>query len=123
MFLLLVMIMWMGVTRQIGTNLNVEEHLQTQKSYYDGCIRALSWGLTLSETGYPPMGFLEFTKSYWVLVGADGQQKFVITYERKAPYWDFGPPFKWLYNYDVTARPFVSGTDDSIAQAPNSFGS
>jgi hypothetical protein len=120
MFLLLVVIIWTGVTRQIGTNLRMENHFQAQKSYYDGSIRALSWGLKLCETGYPPMAMFQFTKPYWVPVGTDGQQKFVITYERISPFFN---PFPTLaYNYRVTARPFVEGSDDSIQRAPDTFG-
>jgi len=120
MFLLLVLIMWMGVTRQMGTNLRLEKHLQAQQSYYDGSVRALSWGLTLSETGYPYTGYS--SKSYWVPVGEDGLEKFVITYRRKSPYMTFFP-FRMLYNYEVTARPFVAGADDGVQRAPNTFGS
>ncbi|MFA5293680.1 MAG: hypothetical protein WC496_11705 [Phycisphaerae bacterium] len=120
MFLLLVLIMWMGVTRQMGTNLRLEKHLQAQKTYYDGSVRALSWALTLSETGYPYTGFA--SKSYWVPVGEDGDEKYVITYTRKSDYFTLFP-FKWLYNYTVTVRPFVAGSDDGIQRAPNTFGS
>ena len=123
-FLLIVMIMWISVPRQMDTNLMLENHLQAQNEYYQGSIRALSWGLKLCETGYPYTGYS--STSYWVPVGTDSQQKFVITYERLSPYVKLisqYPYFELLYNYNVTARPFVEGTDDSIQQAPSTFGS
>ncbi|MGA2914651.1 MAG: hypothetical protein ABSE89_01335 [Sedimentisphaerales bacterium] len=120
MFLLLVMIMWIGVTRQLGTNLDIEEHIQNQKAYYDGCGKAISWGLTLCETGYPYTGTA--SKSYWVQIDS---QKYVIVYDRIQPYLEIishFPFFRVVYNYEVTARPYVTGSDDSIRAAPNSFG-
>ena len=104
MFLLLVMIMWLSVTRQIGTNLNVEEHLQTQKAYYNGCIRALAWGLTLCETGCPQGD----TYSCKMQVSS---QAYVVTFSKITG-----------HTYDVTARPAETG-DESLPDAPKTFAS
>ncbi len=103
MFLLIVMIMWLGVTRQMGTYLRMEKNLQLQKSYYDDSrIRALAWGLTLLETGYPPTA--PYSCKMWV-----GQTRFVLTFAKTSG-----------YRYIVTARSFGSG-DISQPNAPSTF--
>lgn len=105
-FLLIVMIMWLGVTRQIGMYLRMEKAFQSQQVYYDGSVRAISWGLTLLETGLPPSDPYSCT----VQVGRDGSLPFVITFEEVAP-----------LNYRVTTRP-ADGGDYSLPQAPETFG-
>jgi hypothetical protein len=105
MFLLLVMIMWLGVTRQMGTYMRMEKNFQTQKSFYDGSVRAMSWGLTLLETGDPPSN----PYSCRLQVGGESWQNFVITFEEISS-----------LNYRITARPAESG-DESLPSVPATF--
>jgi hypothetical protein len=107
MFLLLVMIMWLGVTRQMGTYLRMEKNFQAQNTYYDCCIRASSWGLALLETGVPPSN----PYSCRLQVGQDTLRTFVLTFELTSP-----------DNYRITARPAVS-EDDSLPDVPPTFAS
>jgi len=102
MFLMIVMIIWLGVTRQIGTYLRVERHFQLQKSSY----RALYWGLALLKTGLPPLdGY-----SCKVQVGEQGKpQTFVITFNETS-----------VLNYSVIARPANDG-DSLLPNAPPTF--
>jgi hypothetical protein len=102
MFLLIVMIIWLSVTRQIGTYLRVEKHFQLQKSYY----RTLYWGLELLKTGLPPYGGY----SCRVQVGEEGRpQTFVITFNEIS-----------ALNYRIVARPADSG-DSLLPEAPPTF--
>jgi len=107
MFLLLVMIMWLGVTRQMATYLRMEKNFQAQKTYNDCCIRAASWGLALLETGVPSGN----PYSCRLQVGDETLQSYVLTFELTS-----------LNNYRVTARPAVS-EDDSLPDAPSTFAS
>ncbi len=97
--------MWLGVVKQIGTYLRIEKSFQQQQNYYDGCVRALSWGVTLLETGLPPANPYSCT----VQVGSDSSQSFVITFEQTAD-----------LNYTVTARPADTG-DFALPAAPENF--
>jgi hypothetical protein len=105
MFLLIVMIMWLGVTRQIGTYLRMEKNFQSQRSYCDKCLRALSWGLSLLETGLPPSN----PYSCRMQVGRDSLQTFVVTFEEIS-----------ALNYRVAARP-ADSEDSSLPEAPETF--
>lgn len=105
MCILIITIMWLGVVKQIGSYLRIEKSFQQQQDYYDGCICALSWGLTLLETGLPPANPYSCT----VHVGRDGSQLFVITFEETTS-----------LNYTVTTRPADSG-DFSLPPAPENF--
>jgi hypothetical protein len=107
MCILIVTIMWLGVAKHIGTYLRMEKGFQLQQEYYDSCIRSLSWGLTLLETGLPPTNPYSCT----VQVGKDGSQLFVITFEETVS-----------LNYRVTTRPANDG-DFSLPPAPVNFGS
>lgn len=117
MFLLLVTIMWLSVTRLMAANLRMEKHLKAQKEYYDGSIRALSWGLTLCQTGRPTGVTTSTSKSWKVRVGADGLQTYVIKYERIPP---TSMGFWPVYNYRVTTRP-ATGADAALPWAPTHF--
>lgn len=105
MFLLIVMIMWLGVTRQIGTYLRMEKNFQSQRLYNDTALRALSWGLSLLETGLPPSN----PYSCRMQVGQDSLQTFVVTFEEIS-----------ALNYRATARLAESG-DESLPEAPDTF--
>ena len=105
MFLLIVMIMWLGVTRQIGIYLRMEKNFQSQRLYNDTALRALSWGLSLLETGLPPGN----PYSCRMQVGQDSLQTFVVTFEEIS-----------ALNYRATARPAESG-DESLPEAPDTF--
>jgi len=105
MFLLIVMIMWLGVTRQIGIYLRMEKNFQSQRLYNDTTLRALSWGLSLLETGLPPSN----PYSCRMQVGQDSLQTFVVTFEEIS-----------ALNYRATARPAESG-DESLPEAPDTF--
>ena len=104
-FLLLVMIIWLGVARQVATCIRIEKNFQAQKSYYDTCIRALSWGLSLLETGIPPSD----PYSCKVLVGENNSQTFVVTFTKITD-----------LNYTVTARP-AELSDELLPSAPETF--
>ncbi len=105
MCILIITIMWLGVVKQIGSYLRIEKSFQQQQDYYDGCVRALSWGLTLLETGLPPTNPYSCT----VQVGRDGTQSFVITFEETTP-----------LNFSVSTRPANSG-DFALPPAPENF--
>lgn len=103
-FLLLVMIMWLGVSRELMANINIEENFQSQKSYYNGNMRALAWGLTLLQTGYPN------GDEYSCKVVLEDNQEYVINFKKTTG-----------HNYEVTARSLVAGQDDDVPSAPDSF--
>jgi hypothetical protein len=107
MFLLIVMIMWLGVTRQIGTYLRMEKNFQSQRLYNDIALRALSWGLTLLETGKPSTN----PYSCRMQVGRDSLQTYVVTFEEIPP--DSN-------NYKVITRPADSG-DSFLPEVPDTF--
>lgn len=104
-FLLIVMIMWVGVTRQIGTCLRMEKNFQSQGLYNDTAGRALSWSLSLLETGLPPNN----PYSCRMQVGRDSLQTFVVTFTEIS-----------ALNYTVTARPANDG-DSFLPQVPDTF--
>jgi hypothetical protein len=105
MFLLIAMIMWLSVTRQLGTYLRMEKSSQSLQLYNDTTIRALSWGLTLLETGLPPSN----PYSCKMRVGRNSLQTFVVSFIRTSN-----------LHYTVTARP-ADGGDDSLPEAPENF--
>jgi len=104
-FLLIVMILWLGVARQVATCARIEKNFQSQQSYYDSSIRALSWGLALLETGIPPSD----PYSCKMLVGQDNSQTFVVTFTKLTD-----------LNYTVTARP-AELSDELLPSAPDTF--
>jgi hypothetical protein len=106
MFLLLVMIMWLGVTRQMATYLRIEKNFQVQQAFNDGPVRAMSWALTLLETGNPPA---TPGNPYSCRVQVGSLHTYVITYEETSQ-----------DNYMITARPVVSG-DEALPSAPLTF--
>jgi Tfp pilus assembly protein PilX len=108
MFLLLVMIMWLGVTRQMATYMRMEKNFQTQKEFNDGPVRAMSWALTLLETGNPP-ATPGNPYSCTLQAGSGSLHTYVITYEETSH-----------DNYRITARPAVSG-DESLPVVPQTF--
>ena len=104
-FLLLVMIIWLGVARQVATCIRIEQNFKSQKSYYDTCIRALSWGLALLETGIPPTD----PYSCKMQVGENNSQTFIVTFTKISD-----------LNYTVTARP-AELSDELLPSAPDTF--
>ena len=104
-FLLIVMILWLGVARQVATCIRIEKNFQSQHSYYNSCIRALSWGLALLETGIPPSD----PYSCKMQVGEDNSQIFVVTFTKIAD-----------LNFTVTARP-AELADELLPSAPETF--
>jgi hypothetical protein len=104
-FLLVATIMWLSVTRQIGTHLRMEKNNQSLQLYNDTALRALSWGLALMETGLPPSN----PYACKMLIGRDELQMFVVEIRRNAS-----------LRYTLTARPAVSG-DELLPDAPYSF--
>ncbi|MBN1787229.1 MAG: hypothetical protein JW806_02410 [Sedimentisphaerales bacterium] len=104
-FLLIAMMMWLSVTRQIGTHLRIEKNSQSLQSYNDTILRALSWGLALLETGEPPSN----PYSCRMMVGRTGLDICVVEFRRTAN-----------LRYRLTARPAVGG-DESLPIAPYSF--
>ena len=107
MCILIVTIMWLGIAKQIATYLRIEKGFELHQEYHDSCIRSLSWGLTLLETGLPPANPYSCT----VQAGKDGSQLYVITFEETAS-----------LNYKVTTRPANDG-DFSLPPAPENFSS
>jgi hypothetical protein len=105
MFLMIAMIMWLGVTRQIGTCLRMEKNFQSQGLYNDTASRAFSWGLSLLETGLPPSN----SYSCRMQVGRDSPQMFVVTFTEIS-----------TLNYTVAARPAVEG-DSFLPLVPDTF--
>ena len=105
MFLLIVMILWLGVMRQVATCTRIEKNFQSQQSYYDSCIRSLSWGLALLETGIPPSD----PYSCKMQVGEDDSQTFVVTFTKISE-----------LNYAVEARP-AGLSDELLPSAPETF--
>jgi hypothetical protein len=105
MFLIIVMIMWLSVTRPLGMYLRMEKNFQAQSLYNDTACRALSWGLALLETGLPPAN----PYSCRVQVGRDTPQTFVVTFTEISS-----------LNYKVAARPADSG-DSLLPAAPSTF--
>lgn len=106
-FLMLVLIMWMSVPRLTATNLRMAKYLTTDKEYNESALRAVSWGLTLLETGHPS------GSSYSCRMKLNPTTTYVVTYTRTQK-------IGGSRHYIVTARP-AAGTDSSLPPAPSHF--
>lgn len=105
-FLVLAMLLWMGVCRQLASHLRVETARQKHQDRSTGCQRAMAWALSLLETGKPPWDGVN-TDTYRMIL--DGEIYVAIFNKRKGG------------KCRVTVRPAMYPDDELWPLAPESF--
>ena len=106
-FLVLLMMLWVGVCRQLAGHLRIEKACQLQREDFAGCRRAMAWALTLAETGKPPAHPPEDTVAYRMIID---DETYVAIFTRMS-----------TFKYHVTVRPLMYLSDESYPLAPDTF--
>ena len=101
--LVLVMLLWLAAFGQLSSYVRVQKACQLREERSTGPARALSWGLTLLETGLPP------SDPYSCRVSPSEGQTFVVTFTQTFP-----------DGYTVTVHP-AGPDDDCLPVAPAQF--
>ncbi len=102
-FLVLAMLLWLASFAVLSSDLRTATSFVKDDEFDTGPLRAMSWGLTLLETGTPK------ETPFSCLVDVSKDRSFVITYQQLA-----------ANDYTVSVRPATS-SDQWLSAAPTTF--
>ena len=105
-FLVLLMLLWVGVCRQLASHLRIEKACQMRQGELVDCQRAMAWALTLLETGKPPILAAESCSFRMVL----DEDTYVAIYTKTGG-----------LDHHVEVRPMMYSDDELLPLAPPSF--
>ena len=106
-FLVLVMLLWVGAARQLACHLRVSKARDLHRQKAAKCRKAMAWALSLLETGEPPTGGGGTCVRRMIVEG----ETYMVTFTEQAE----------AMKYHVTVRPKLYWYERFYPLVPDSF--